>query len=812
MSGFLHDVRYALRTLRSSPGFAVIAVLTLALGIGANSAIFSLIDAIILRPLPYPHPEQLIGLGQWRNQKGQGYVQVGVSAPNIADIAGIGVFQQVAYYRWGGFNITGRDRPEHVLAIKASSELLPMFGIRPLMGRFFLASETQEGRDQVVIIGHSLWKNRYNSDPGIIGKTIDLDQRRYTIIGVMPANFRFTWDQEIDVFVPLVLTPEERSEAGRSTTRDLQTQARLKAGVGIPQAQAVMDTLAAHLAKQYPDADAGWGIKVEPLHAAYYRHMQKPLLIMLGAVLFVLLIACANVANLLLARATRRKREVAIRIAIGATRARLVRQLLSESMVLAALGGGLGLFITYAADRLLTFAMNRYQLAFPNAKVIDIDWRVLVFSVALTIGTAVIFGLAPALAATKADLNESLKEGGISTTAEPGRRHLRNILVVSEVTLALVLLAGAGLLIRSFIDLAGVSLGFNPSHAVRMSISLPPYRYTSDTQQALFYRNLLDRVERIPGVTSAGVLANTGVFFLPQGMAPPAPGQEPSADFDYITPDYFRAMGIPLIEGREFSHADSSTAPAVAIISQKVASTYWPHSDPIGSHLTIISREYSGESLASGHALQIVGVVKDVRLGDLWLPNSDIYVPFAQHPGPSVFLVARTAVPPLDVMPAIRGAVSALDAEQPITRIGTLEEMVSDTYGAIRFPMVLVWIFAALALLLSAIGIFGVMSYTVSRRTQEMAIRMALGANAREVLLLVLREGLGISLVGIAIGVVAALGLSRLMRDYVYGISATDPLTFAGAALLLVVVALLATYLPAQRATRVDPIVALRYE
>jgi putative ABC transport system permease protein len=812
MNRILHDVRYAFRVLRKSPGFAVVAVLTLALGIGANSAIFSLVDAVLLRPLPYPHPEQLIGLGQWRNQKGEGYMQVGVSAPNIVSIASTGLFQQVAYYRWAGFNITSGDHPEHVLAIKSSAELLPMFGIQPLIGRFFSPSEMEAGRDQVAIIGHGLWKDRFASDRAILGKTIDLDERRYTIIGVMPASFRFTWDQDIDVFVPLALTPEERSETGRSTTRDLQTQARLKDGVSIPQAQAAMDALAINLAKEYPDADRGWGIKVEPLHAAYYRHMQTPLMIMLGAVLFVLLIACANVANLLLARATRRKREVAIRIAIGATRARLVRQLLTESGVLAVVGGALGLFIAYAGDRLLTFAMDRYQLSLPNAKIIDIDWRVLVFSVGVTIGTALIFGLAPALAATKTDLNESLKEGGVSTTAEPSRRRLRNSLVVSEVALALILLTGAGLLIRSFIALMNVNLGFNPSHAVRMSISLPPYRYASATQQALFYRNLLERVESIPGVTSAGALSNTRVFFLPQGMAPPAPGQEPTSDYDYITPDCFRAMGIALISGREFSESDSSGAPPVAIISEIVARRYWPHSNPLGSHLTIVSHEYSGASTGAQQALQIVGVVKDVRSGDLWLPNSDIYVPFAQHPAPSVFLVVRSAVPPLDVMPAVRSALSALDSEQPIDRVKTLDEIVSDEYGAIRFPMILVWTFAALALLLSAIGIFGVMSYTVSRRTQEMAIRMALGANGRDVLLLVLREGLRVTLVGIAIGVVAALALSRVMADYVYGITATDPLSFASAAVVLVAVALLAGYIPAHRATRVDPIVALRHE
>jgi putative ABC transport system permease protein len=812
MAHLKQDIHYALRVLRKNPGFAAVAVLTLALGIGANSAIFSLVDAVLLRPLPYPHPEQLIGLGQWRNQKGEGYIQAGVSAPNIVNITKTGLFQQVAYYRWQGFNITEGDRPESVDGIKASVDLLPMFGVPLQMGRFFSADEMEPGHDQVAIIGHRLWQTRYASDPAILGKTTDLDERRYTIVGVMPASFRFTWDQDMDVFVPLVLTPEERSEAGRATSRDLQTQARLKAGVSIPQAQAAMDALADNLAKEYPDADKGWGIKVEPLHAAYYRQMQTPLLIMLGAVMFVLLIACANVANLLLARATGRRREVAIRVAIGATRRRLVEQLLTESVLLALVGGALGLLLAYVGDRLLTVAVNRYGFYIPNARVISLDWRVLLFSSGITVATGVIFGLAPALAATKTDLNESLKEGGVSTTTESGRRRLRNALVVSEMALALVLLAGAGLLVRTFMGLLTVDLGFNPANAVRMGISLPRYKYASATQQALFYRELLQRVESIPGVKAAGARSNTRVFFQPEGQPPAAPGQEPTADYDYVTPGYFRAMGIGLVAGREFSAGDTLGSAPVAIISQTVASLYWPHSSPLGSHLTVLTRVYSGQTSGASQPLEIVGIVKDVRGDDLWQPNPDVYIPFEQHPAPSVFLAVRTLVPPLSVVPAVRAAVLALDSEQPVNNITTLEEMVAETYGSIRFPMTLVWIFASLALVLSAVGIFGVMSYTVSRRTNEMAIRIALGAGRREVLRLVLREGLGVTLFGVALGLIVALALSRVMSGYVYGIKATDPLTFAAAALVLVSVALAASYIPARRATRVDPIVALRHE
>ena len=813
MSTFRQDLRHGLRLMAKNPGFAAVAVITLALGIGANAAIFSLVNAILLRPLPYPNPEQLVGLGQWRNQQGEGYIQTGVSAPNVADIAKAGIFQQVAYYRWAGFNITEGDRPESVDSIKVSAEMLTMFGIQPLMGRFLLPEETEPGRDQVAVIGYRLWQTRYGSDPSILSTRIHLDQRSYTIVGVMPASFRFTWDQEMDVFVPLVLTLEERSEAGRGTSRDLETQARLKAGVTLTQAQAAMDTLAGALAARYSATNKGWGIKVEPLHAAYHRQMATPLMIMLGAVMLVLLIACVNVANLLLVRATGRKREIAIRVAIGATRRRLIAQLLTESLLLAACGGALGLLLAYGGDRLLTLAMARYHLSMPNAKIIEIDWRVLLFSLGITIATGVIFGLAPAWATAKTAVSETLKESGSNTSSEGGRRQFRNGLVVCEMALALVLLTGAGLLVRTFLELASVDLGIEPNNVLTMGVSLPQYKYGAVSQQAIFYRELMQKIESIPGVKAAGGQGGgSNVFFQPQGQPPAAPGREPTASYKIVTRDFLKAMGTRLTMGREFNERDNQSATPVALISETVARRYWPNSNPVGSHLTVLARVYSGQNSGSVRPLEIIGVVKDVRNRNLWRPESAVYVPFEQNPVPSVFLAVRTGVPPRSVAGAVREAVLSIDKEQPVNRIRTMNEIVSETYGAIRFPMTLLWIFSALAMVLSAVGIFGVMSYTVSRRTREMAIRMALGASRREMLGLVLQEGFLVTMIGVALGLAGALGLSRLMGRYVYGISSTDPLTFTATSLLLIAVALLAIYIPARRAAGVDPTVALRYE
>jgi predicted permease len=809
----LEDLRYGLRFLTKNPGFTAVAVATLALAIGANTAIFSLVSAVLLRPLPYPHPAQLVGLGQWRDQKGEGYIQTGVSAPNTADIAKSGVFQQVAYYRWSRFNITQGDRPETIQGIRASAELLPMFGVQPLLGRTLRPEEMERGRDRVAVIGYGLWQTRYAAEPSILGKTIDLDEQSYNIVGVMPGSFRFTWDQEMGVLVPLVLTPEERGEMGRATSRDLQTQARLKEGVTIEQAQAAMNALATNLSREHPEADAGWGIKVEPLHTAYHRHMQKPLFIMLGAVMLVLLIACVNVSNLLLARATGRKREVAVRVAIGASQRRLLRQFLTESLLLAGSAGAVGLALAYGGDRLLTFAMTRYGFTLPNARVINIDWRVLVFSVIVTIATGVIFGLAPAWIASRATVNDSLKEGALSTTSEPGRRHLRNGLMVCEIALALVLLAGAGLLVRTFLKLLGVDLGIDPRNSVTMRLSLPEYKYKSAAQQLAFCRDLVSKIEGIPGVKTAGAESGgANVFFQPQGHAPAIPGQEPAAAFEIITPHFLEAIGTRLIAGREFRESDTASAAPVAIVSEIVANRYWPQRNPLGSHVTILSRVYSGRSAGSERSLEIVGIAKDVRNDDLWRPQAAIYVPFAQSPDPGAFVVVRTAVAPMSVVPLLREAVKSLDREQPVNQVKTMEQIVSDNYGALRFPMTLLWIFSSLALVLSAVGIFSVMSYIVTRRTRELAIRMALGAGGNQMLRLVLQDGAAVSLFGIGIGLLATLWLSRLMSGYIYGISPSDPLTLAGASLLLLSVALFASYVPARRAARVDATVALRSE
>jgi|HubBroStandDraft_6_1064221.scaffolds.fasta_scaffold05611_4 predicted permease len=813
MGTLWQDIRYGIRMLVKNPGFTAIALLTLTLGVGVNTSIFSLVNAILIRPLPYPDSQELVGLGQSRMQQGAGYIQTGVSLPNLKEIVQQNtVFQQVTYYRFHSYNLIEANAPERVLSFQVSASFLPMFGVAPRLGRFFSEDETIMGKDAVAIISFGLWQRRFANADDVLGKSILLDTRSYTIVGVMPRNFQFTWDAPVDVLVPLAFTNEEMGESARSS-RDLETLARMKPGVTRDQAQTEMDTIAVRLAKESPQANNGWNITVEPLHAAYHRHLVQPLLVMIGAVSFVLLIACANVANLLLSRATARRREVAIRLAMGASRARLIRQFLTESLLLG-LGGGVGgLLLAFWASSLLKAEAVRF-IGSPGLREMGIDGRVLVYSLGISIATGIIFGLAPAWHASKADLNDTLKETGLSVATQAGPRRLRSGLVVVEMALAIVLMAGAGLLMRTFVRILGVDVGFNPNQALTMWITLPHYKYGSDTQQFGFFRDALARIRALPGVASAGSFNTIDeVFFTPANQPRPSPGEEATATEHSASPDYIRAMGGKFLAGRDFSDADVAGSSPVAIINQTLARRYWHGANPVGDHIALLAKVYDTQDVAKTQSLEIIGVVADIKMSeDVWKDYSEFYVPYSQHPTPGMSIFIRTQGAPTSLVPAAREAVLAVDSAQPVQDVRTLAELVSLNHDFLRFPMLLVWIFAVLALLLSAIGIFGVMSYSVNQRTHEMAIRMALGAERRDILKLMISEGLGITLIGVAVGVGVALGVSRLISSYLYGVSAYDPVTFIGVAVVLLTVALFACYLPARRAAKTDPMVALRYE
>ena len=814
LSAFWQDLRIGLRVLRKDKSFTLIAVLTLALGIGVNASVFSLVNAVLIRPLPYPSPEELVGLGQSRIQQGAGYIQTGVSLPNVKEIAQQNtVFSHVAYYRFHSYNLLQENAPERVLSFQISHDFLPMFGVPPHLGRFFTEEESQLGKNDVAIISFGLWQRRFAGTADILGKVITLDQHSYTIVGVMPKTFQFTWDAPIDVLVPLAFTPEESGESARSS-RDLETLARMKPGVTHDQAQTEMKTIAARLAEEFPAANKGWNITVEPLHAAYHRRLVEPLVLVMCAVSVVLLIVCANIANLLLSRATSRRREVTIRLAMGASRGRMVRQFLTESLLLGVFGGLAGLAIAYWGTALLR-ALAIKNIGIPGIREMSMDWRVVAYCLGISILTSVIFGLAPALQASKTDLIESLKETGLSVTSESGRRHLRSALVIAEMALAIVLMSSAGLLLRSFVHILGADIGFDPKQAVTMWINLPDYKYSTGEKQFAFFRDVLDRVRALPGIVAAGAhVGDARVFFMAATQARPAPGQEPTADEQSISSDYFRAMGAKFVAGRDFSSADASTAPPVAIINQTLARRYWPGSTPIGDHLILLANVYDTQSRTPTQSLEIVGVVGDIKTSeDVWEDYSEIYVPYAQHPMETMSLVVRTRQSdPMAELSSIRSAVLSVDSTQPVDRVLTLEEMIALNHGFLQFPMDFVWTFALLALILAAMGVFGVMSYSVSQRNHEIAIRMALGADGANVLKLMLREGLGITLVGVAIGIAIALAVGRLISGYLVGVKGYDPVTFVAVALLLVLVALVACYVPARRATRVDPMVALRYQ
>jgi len=797
MDTFFHDIRYGVRMLLKNPGFAGVAIIALALGIGANAAIFSVVNTVLLRSLPYPDPDRLMVL---RETKLPQFPEFSISPGNFLDWQKQNtVFEKLAAINGSAYNFTNDAAdPERLRGARVSAGLFEMLGATPALGRTFLEEEDQPGQN-LAILSSSLWKRRFSSDPSIIGQSISLSATSYTVIGVMPPSFQFP-DRDTELWTPVGFSAAQAQQHG---AHYLSVIGRLKPGFNVEQANTEMSAIAGRLAEQYSGSNAGWSVNVFPMQEYDVRDIKPALLILLGAVALVLLIACANVANLLLARATARQKEIAIRTALGASRGRVVRQLLTESVLLALAGGAVGLLLALWGTELL-LALAPEDL--PRVKDVTLDGRVIAFTLSVTLLTGIIFGLAPAWQASRPKLNETLKEGGRGTTG--GHHRVRGSLVVTEVALALVLLVGAGLLIRSFYRLQQVNPGFNTRNAMAVTVSLPGKKYP---EPAAFYNQLIEKVSGLPGVVSVGATQSLPVQgdyllgFNIQGRPPDPPGSDKSTNYYAVTPDYFKAMGIPLIRGREFTDQDRKDTQRVAIINEEMAKKYFPDEDPIGKGINVTNGPETFR--------EIVGIVGDVKqYGPAQPTTLQTYEPFLVNPFNAMTLVVRTESNPTALTSAIRTQVLSIDKDQPVARTRALEQIVSDSVARQRFAMMLLGTLGAVALVLAAVGLYGVMSYAVTQRTHELGIRMALGARTGDVLRLVVGQGMTLALVGVGIGLGGAFALTRLMANLLFATGATDPLTFAAISLLLAGVALGACLVPARRAIRVDPMIALRYE
>jgi putative ABC transport system permease protein len=803
------DLRYGLRMLVKNPGFTIVAVLALALGIGANSAIFSVVNTVLLRPLPYKDPERLVMV--WEDATKHGYPRDTPAAANYIDWRDQNqVFEGMAALADLSFNLTGIGEPERIDGRRVSANLFSLLGVEPQLGRAFSPEEDQPGASRVVIMSHGLWQRRFGSDINITGKPLTLNGESFTVVGVMPPQFDFP-SREVDLWVPIAFSSQEAANRGRHY---LQVIARTKPGVTLQQAQAEMNTIAARLQQQYPNSNTDLGATVTPLHEHIAGEIKPALLVLLGAVGFVLLIACANVANLLLARAAGRQKEIAIRIALGASRLRLVRQFLTESILLAGLGGIVGLLLSvWGVSLLKAFIPQNIS----QAKAITIDARVLIFTLLVSVLTGLIFGLAPATQASNFNLNETLKEGGRDSAAGSRGNRIRGLLVIAEVAVALILLIGAGLLINSFLRLRSVDPGFRTDKLLTMQVVLPRLKYPDHARRSVFYTELLRRVEALPGVKSAAITTNLPLYrqgnsigISIEGRPAPAPGQELIVTTRVVSSNYFSTMGIPFLQGRQINEQDRVDSPAVAVISETMARRFWPGEDPLGKRIT----PGSSDSADPDDWLTIIGVVKDVRQFELTAdPKPQMYLSYEQA---GFFeprdLVVSTDVEPLSLAATVRRTVWEIDKDQPVSNIRTMEDILSESVARQRFSMLLLGIFATLALFLAAVGIYGVMSYSVAQRTREIGLRMALGAQRSDVLKLVVGGGLKLVLIGVGIGLAAAFILTRVMSSLLFGVSTTDPVTFITISLVLISVALLASFIPARRATKVDPMIALRYE
>jgi putative ABC transport system permease protein len=809
LGDFWQDLRYGLRMLVKNPGFTIVAVAALALGIGANTAIFSVVNSVLLQPLPFKDPNQLVML--WEDATHLGFPKNTPSPANFLDWQRQNsVFAGMAAMAPRSFNLTGSGEPERLDGRRVSANLFQLLGVQPQLGRAFRPEEDAPG-SRVVILSNGLWQRRFGGDRQIIGRAINLSGESYTVIGVMPTAMelpRMT-DWHDQLWVTPAFPAEEATSRG---SHYLQVIARMKPGVTLPQAQAEMKTIAARLARQYPEDNLRIGATVNPLREEYVGEIRPALLILLGAVAFVLLIACANVANLLLARAAVRQKEISLRLALGATRSRLVRQFLTESLLLAAGGCAFGLLL---AGLGLDLLKNFIPATIALSEGIAIDGKVLAFTAFVGMVTGVAFGLAPAAQASRFDLNENLKEGGRDGSAGYGTNRLRSLLVIGEVAISFLLLIGAGLLINSFIHLRNLDPGFNPDHLLTATVQLSETKYPTKEKRAAFFQEVVRRVRAFPGVQSVGVGNNLPFTYdgdsMPigvEGRRDPPPDERLDVVLRVVGPGYFKTMQIPLVKGRDFTEDDRDDDARVVVISEKTAARYWPGQDPVGKRLR------PGSLSSDSPWRTVIGVVKDVRQNDfIAAPKPQMYMSYHQvRDFPPNALVIRTQVAPLSLAGSVRDAIWSVDKDQPVSEIRTMSDIVSQAVARQRFSMLLLGLFAGLALLLAAVGIYGVMSYTVAQRTHEIGIRMALGAQRGDVLKLALGQGLRLVTFGVLIGLAAAFVLTRVMTSLLFGVSPTDSMTFITISVVLMSVAALASYIPALRATRVDPMLALRYQ
>jgi predicted permease len=814
MAKAIQDLKYGLRMLRKSPGFSIVAVLVLALGIGANTAIFSVVNAVLLRPLPFEDPSRIVHVWHVPPPKQfPGMTRFSVSAANYIDWQRENhVFDKMAIYSGASMNLTGGGKPEFVRAAAVSSDFFTVLGTKPLLGRTFLHGEDQLGHEHEAVLTHAYWKSRFGGDRGIVGRQITLNDQAYTVVGVMGPDFMYpAWEQKL--WVPLAWTAKEAAVRGEHHSIVI---ARLKQGVDIKQAQAEMSAISDRLARQYPEDDKDWGALVVPLREDIVGDVRLALLVLLGAVAFVLLIACANVANLLLARALARNKEIAIRAALGASRTRLIQQLLVETIVLA-LGGGLaGLVVAKFGMDLIVHVLGQ-QL--PRSTEITLDASVLGFTLIISVLTGIVAGLMPAWRLSKANVNETLKQG-MGRAGDSGGNRTRAALVVCEVALSLMLLAGAGLMIRSLWNLRGSNPGFDPHGTLTASLPIPGRKYKTAQEEIGFWNRVLERLRALPGVESAGVVddlpfnggSHQPIMIEDRPKVPMA--EQPEVDVRVISTGYLRTMHIPVLRGRDFTESDGADRAGVILISQAMAQRFWPGEDAVGKRLTLT---FSPEKIR-----EVVGIVGDVKLDGLDQPdkNSAIYVPLTQLSASAdgewhsfgLDLVVRTTTPPGDLVPAVTNGIHEIDPEQAVLNTMTMEAFTDESISQQRFNMLLLATFAGLALVLAAMGIYSVLSYAVRRRVREIGIRMALGAQLIDVLRLVIFDGMKPALVGLGIGVVGALMIGRVMASLVFGVKTTDPATFVSVSILLAGVALLATAIPAYRATRVDPMKTLRDE